>query len=166
MVACGVHGQPHHHTGNDPIAALAVLHHRLLMGIAAVIAITPARANLLQERSQRFQPVESAGGMVAAQEAQAAQVGAQILRQGGNAVDAAVATSFAMAVTLPQAGNLGGGGFLVLWLPRRGPINTCRAVARAVSPPQAIAIGRGEAIALNFRETAPLRICFSIPMAV
>jgi gamma-glutamyltranspeptidase/glutathione hydrolase len=155
MVACGVHGQPHHHTGNDPIAALAVLHHRLLMGIAAVIAITPARANLLQERSQRFQPVESAGGMVAAQEAQAAQVGAQILRQGGNAVDAAVATSFAMAVTLPQAGNLGGGGFLVLWLPRRGAINTCRAVARAVSPPQAIAIGRGEAIALNFRETAP-----------
>ena len=125
------------------------------MGIAGALALAPAHANLLQEQAQRFHPVESSGGMVAAQEAQAAAVGAQILRQGGNAVDAAVASSFALAVTLPQAGNLGGGGFLVLWLPRSGSISTCRAVTRDTSPPQALAVGRGEAVALNFRETAP-----------
>ena len=138
----------------DPIP---VLHPRLLAGWAAALLAAPAaaHANLLQEQAQRFHPIESGGGMVAAQEAQAAAVGAAILRRGGNAGDAAVASSFALAVTLPQAGNLGGGGFLVLWLPRSGRISTCRAAARAASPPEAIALGRGEAIALNFREAAP-----------
>jgi gamma-glutamyltranspeptidase/glutathione hydrolase len=87
--------------------------------------------------------------MVAAQEARAAAVGASILHQGGNAVDAAVATCFALAVTLPQAGNLGGGGFLVLWLPQAD-------AKRAWAP--AVPIGRGQAVALNFRETAPLAV--------
>jgi gamma-glutamyltranspeptidase / glutathione hydrolase len=49
-------------------------------------------------------------GMVVAQEKTAAQIGADVLRRGGNAVDAAVATGFAMAVTYPRAGNIGGGG--------------------------------------------------------
>ena len=53
-------------------------------------------------------------GMVVAQERISAQVGADILRRGGNAVDAAVATGFAMAVTYPRAGNIGGGGFMVI----------------------------------------------------
>ncbi len=53
-------------------------------------------------------------GMVVAQEKLSAQVGADILRRGGNAVDAAVATGFAMAVTYPRAGNIGGGGFMVI----------------------------------------------------
>jgi gamma-glutamyltranspeptidase / glutathione hydrolase len=71
-------------------------------------------------------------GMVVAQERLAAQVGADILRQGGNAVDAAVATGFALAVTYPRAGNIGGGGFMVLHL-----------------------AARHEAVAIDYRETAP-----------
>ena len=150
-----------------PSQAIAVLHQRPLpdrfrlltaIPVAALLlagSAVPATANLLQERSQRFHPIESGGGMVAAQEARAAAIGAEILRRGGNAVDAAVASSFALAVTLPQAGNLGGGGFLLLWLPRHGPISTCPAAARSASPGEAIALGRGEAVALNFREQAP-----------
>ena len=128
----------------------------LWLGALVLVAPAMAQTNLLQEASQRFQPLVSSGGMVAAQEARAAAVGAQILRQGGNAVDAAVATSFALAVTLPQAGNLGGGGFLVLWLPQGSAAATASATAAADPLPQARAIGRGVAVAVNFRETAPL----------
>jgi gamma-glutamyltranspeptidase/glutathione hydrolase len=78
------------------------------------------------------QPVLAQNGMVVAQEPQAARIGTEVLRQGGNAVDAAVATGFALAVTYPRAGNIGGGGFMVIHL----------------------AIGRRN-IAIDYRETAP-----------
>jgi gamma-glutamyltranspeptidase / glutathione hydrolase len=80
----------------------------------------------------RRQPVFGTGGMVASQEALATRIGIEVLEQGGNAVDAAVAVGFVLAVTLPRAGNIGGGGFMI--------------VHRA---------DRNETKAIDFRETAP-----------
>ena len=64
----------------------------------------------------RFHPVIAEKGVTVSQEAIASQVGTDILAAGGNAVDAAVATGFALAVTLPRAGNIGGGGFMLVHL--------------------------------------------------
>jgi gamma-glutamyltranspeptidase / glutathione hydrolase len=80
----------------------------------------------------RFQPVIAHNGMVAAQEKIAAQAGADILKAGGNAVDSAVATGLALAVTHPQAGNIGGGGFMLIAL-----------------------AGKKKILAIDYRETAP-----------
>jgi gamma-glutamyltranspeptidase/glutathione hydrolase len=71
-------------------------------------------------------------GMVVAQERLAAEVGVDVLKRGGNAVDAAVATAFALAVTHPRAGNLGGGGYMLIHL-----------------------AGRRQDVAIDYRETAP-----------
>lgn len=73
------------------------------------------RADLALNPLDRIHPVMARQAMVVSQEALASQVGAMILQQGGNAVDAAVAVGFALAVTLPQAGNLGGGGFMLVY---------------------------------------------------
>ncbi len=77
------------------------------------------------------QPVRAKNGMVASQSFIASQVGADVLWDGGNAVDAAVATAFALAVVHPTAGNIGGGGFLVSRM------------------------ANGNALTYDFRETAP-----------
>ncbi len=77
-------------------------------------------------------PVFAKNGMVAVQEATAAGVGLEILKHGGNAVDAAVAIGFTLAVTLPRAGNLGGGGFMLVHLAKTG-----------------------ETVAIDYREMAP-----------
>lgn len=69
---------------------------------------------LLVPPSQAHEPVYARKGMVVAQEPIAADVGVAVLKAGGNAVDAAVAVGFALAVTFPYAGNLGGGGFMLI----------------------------------------------------
>jgi len=94
--------------------------------ILGLVILAPALAPA-QERA-----AVARNGMVAAQEARAARVGATVLEQGGNAVDAAVAVGFALAVTHPQAGNLGGGGFMLVHL-----------------------ADRKETAVIDYRETAP-----------
>jgi gamma-glutamyltranspeptidase/glutathione hydrolase len=103
----------------------------LASGAALAQTAPPAPAPIITNAA-RFLPVVARNGMVAAQEKHAARVGVEILRQGGNAVDAAVAVGFAMAVTHPQAGNIGGGGFMLVHL----------------------AAGN-KTIAIDYRETAP-----------
>ena len=61
-----------------------------------------------------FRPVEAKNGMVATEQHLASQIGLEILKKGGNAVDAAVAIGFSLAVSLPNAGNIGGGGFMLV----------------------------------------------------
>jgi len=107
---------------------------RLLVG--AFVVFTPV-AGTGQPAPHLFRDIAPAqavfarNGMVASQEARATGIGVEVLKKGGNAVDAAVAVGFAMAVTYPRAGNIGGGGFMV--------------IHRA----------KGEPVAIDYRETAP-----------
>jgi gamma-glutamyltranspeptidase/glutathione hydrolase len=106
-----------------------------LAGASLALAASPVLAQDAQpiySDLDRIHPVYAGHGMVASQEAMATQVGVDILKAGGNAVDAAVAVGFALAVTLPEAGNLGGGGFML--------------VHDAES---------GETVAIDYREKAP-----------
>ncbi|MBT8387829.1 MAG: gamma-glutamyltransferase [Ignavibacteria bacterium] len=87
---------------------------------------------LLFACAKPLQPVSSKKGMVVSTSSYASKVGVEILKKGGNAIDAAVAVGFALAVTYPSAGNLGGGGFMVIHLED------------------------GKNITIDFREKAPL----------
>ena len=118
---------------------LAVKRHRIFAGIALILACCLPAAAQEQRRAFYTPPAADAvhaiaaeHGMVVAQEKIAAQIGADVLKRGGNAVDAAVATGFAMAVTYPRAGNIGGGGFMVIH-----------------------SQDRHEDVAIDYRETAP-----------
>ena len=82
---------------------------------AQATATDNSQAPLIDFR-MRFVPEISQGNMVVGPEELASEAGLAILEQGGNAVDAAVATGFALAVTLPRAGNIGGGGFMLIHL--------------------------------------------------
>src|SRR3954447_5368334 len=110
------------------IAAAALL---AAVSFAPSPTAPPAQAPILTNTA-RFLPVIAKHGMVAAQEKRATHVGVEILKEGGNAIDAAVAVGFALAVTHPQAGNIGGGGFMLVHL-----------------------AARNETVAIDYRETAP-----------
>jgi gamma-glutamyltranspeptidase/glutathione hydrolase len=106
----------------------------------AFILVVPASTNAQQARdvytpapSGTLKPIAATHGMVVAQEKISAKVGADVMAHGGNAIDAAVASGFAMAVTYPRAGNIGGGGFMV------------------------IHTAAGEDITIDYRETAPAK---------
>ncbi len=107
----------------------------LLVPFSLIGAWVAASAEPIFNSQSIEHPVVGRYGMVVSQESHASRVGAEILAKGGNAVDAAVATGFALAVTLPRAGNLGGGGFMLLHLAESG-----------------------ETVAIDYRETAPAAV--------
>ena len=118
---------------------LATVRDRIFAAIVLIVACSLPAGAQEQHRSLYTPPAADAihavvaeHGMVVAQEKIAARIGADVLRRGGNAVDAAVATGFAMAVTYPRAGNIGGGGFMVIH-----------------------SRDRNEDVAIDYRETAP-----------
>ncbi|MCV6638696.1 gamma-glutamyltransferase [Candidatus Albibeggiatoa sp. nov. NOAA] len=89
---------------------------RLLYLLFIINWISFAHATpILVDPQDRFSPTLAKQGMVVASESFAAQASLEVLKQGGNAVDAAVTLGFAMAVTAPRAGNLGGGGFMLVY---------------------------------------------------
>lgn len=88
----------------------------LAFAVAPNARETPAAETPIIDFGSRFLPVVARQGMVVGPERLAAEIGREILEQGGNAVDAAVATGFALAVSYPRAGNLGGGGFMLVHL--------------------------------------------------
>lgn len=110
-----------------------------LFAVSAQAKEVPKPLNVAEQAAMRydyamdiFHPVHARNGMVATEHRLATEVGLNVLQQGGNAIDAAVAVGFALAVVLPNAGNLGGGGFML--------------VHDAAS---------GQSAAVDFREVAP-----------
>ena len=109
-------------------------HLLVLVALQALTDVGNAHAQGIISYGEVHHPVYGRSGMVAAQHVIAAEVGADILEEGGSAVDAAIATGFALAVTLPRAGNVGGGGFMLVFDAESG-----------------------KTTAIDYREMAPLR---------
>jgi gamma-glutamyltranspeptidase/glutathione hydrolase len=105
----------------------------LIFMLQSLLVTAPVGAQGIIGYSEIHHPVYGRNGMVAAQNLIAADIGAEVLADGGNAVDAAVAVGFALAVTLPRAGNIGGGGFMLVYDAESG-----------------------ETTAIDYREMAPL----------
>ncbi|MFM8749022.1 gamma-glutamyltransferase [Rhabdaerophilum sp.] len=116
-----------------------------VIGLAAAQA-PPLAAPPIIAQNARLLPVLAQNGMVSSQERLASAIGVDILKRGGNAVDAAVAVGFALAVTLPRAGNLGGGGFMLVHLAKTGETVAIdyREIAPAASTPTMFLNAAGE----------------------
>jgi gamma-glutamyltranspeptidase/glutathione hydrolase len=125
-------------------AALAQISHAQVAPVTIAPAIPPARGILAYN------------GMVVAQEQRAARIGIEILDRGGNAVDAAVAVGFALAVTYPRAGNIGGGGFMVIHLAKGNRDTTIdyREAAPAAATAAMFLDAKGEPDPAKSRDTA------------
>ena len=115
---------------------------RICLGVSVVFGLGPSgaqsqaatigQASPINEYSAIHHPVVGRKGMVSSQNEAATRVGVEILKQGGNAIDAGVAVGLALAVTLPRAGNIGGGGFMLVHIAEEQ-----------------------RTVAIDFRETAP-----------
>jgi gamma-glutamyltranspeptidase/glutathione hydrolase len=114
---------------------------KVVLSVSLVLSVWPTsgqsqtnigQSSVINEYNAIHHPVVGHKGMVSSQNAAATRVGVEILENGGNAVDAAVAVGLTLAVTLPRAGNLGGGGFMLVHI-----------------------AGEQRTVAIDFRETAP-----------
>jgi gamma-glutamyltranspeptidase/glutathione hydrolase len=140
-----------------PLTRCAVL--ALALALAVLPGCGTLRADPLQVpiplQGTRSLPVVATRGMVVSEEKTATRIGVDILKRGGNAVDAAVAVSLALAVTLPKAGNLGGGGFMLIHLaaPEKTIAIDYREMAPAATTADVFLDSEGRAVAEKSRDT-------------
>ncbi|MGE3524230.1 MAG: gamma-glutamyltransferase [Candidatus Dadabacteria bacterium] len=117
------------------------LYAALFLAVLLLAFISPVTAGVRAadlpepDREAIFHPVHARNGMVVSEEKYATEAGLEVLKEGGNAVDAAVTVGFVLAVTFPRAGNLGGGGFMLVRLAETG-----------------------EVVAIDYREKAPMAV--------
>ena len=86
--------------------------HKLVLIMISIISLLILS---IKNQDQIAEPISAKSVMVVCSERNASEIGLKVLKEGGNAVDAAIAMSFALAVTYPGAGNIGGGGFLIYY---------------------------------------------------
>jgi gamma-glutamyltranspeptidase/glutathione hydrolase len=134
-----------------------MIHRAVAAGVLLAMSVVPAaqaQRGANPADLPQVSTVLARHGMVVAQEKRATRIGVEVLRRGGNAVDAAVAVGFAMAVTYPRAGNIGGGGFMVIHLAARNQQFAIdyRETAPAATKPDTYLDERGEPDAKKLRE--------------